>query len=165
MPQDPEILSTFKGIGKATASSICAFAFNKPTVFIETNIRSVYIHCFFPHSTEVKDTEIVPLIAQTLDTEDSRAWYYALMDYGVMLKKKYKNPNRKSAHYAAQSKFEGSDRQVRGLILKLLVEIPVIAEDEFLTSINRDQEKILSILSDLQKEGFIVNRQGFYSLA
>src|SRR3989339_896791 len=37
LPDKPEFLDKLPGIGPATAASICAFAFNKPTVFIETN--------------------------------------------------------------------------------------------------------------------------------
>ena len=47
LPADVDTLATFPGIGRATASSICAFAFNMPVVFIETNIRRVFIHFFF----------------------------------------------------------------------------------------------------------------------
>ena len=164
IPDDPELLTTFKGIGKATAASICAFAFNKPTAFIETNIRSVYIHCFFSGASEVKDTDILPLVEQTVDQTDPRSWYYALMDYGVMLKKKHKNPSRKSAHYVVQSRFEGSDRQVRGLILKLLLTRQIMAEDEFFACIERDSKRISMILEALCKEGFILEDKGFYRL-
>src|SRR5438128_283664 len=34
LPNDPELLDALPGIGAATAASICAFAFNRPTVFI-----------------------------------------------------------------------------------------------------------------------------------
>lgn len=47
LPSTVKILMTFPGIGRYTASAINAFAFNKPTVIIETNIRSVFIHFFF----------------------------------------------------------------------------------------------------------------------
>ena len=67
LPQNPEILKTFPGIGKATAASICAFAFNMPTVFIETNIRSVYIHFFFHNQINIKDAQFLPFIEQTLN--------------------------------------------------------------------------------------------------
>src|ERR1700751_788981 len=40
LPQDQKVLQTLPGIGPNTAGSICAFAFNKPVVFIETNIRT-----------------------------------------------------------------------------------------------------------------------------
>ena len=108
------------GIGAATASSIAAFAYNEPTVFIETNIRAVFIHFFFKDHAGVHDRDLLPLIAQSVDKENPRQGYYALMDYGVMLKKEHKNPSRRSVHHVKQSKFEGSDRQVRGAVIRLL---------------------------------------------
>lgn len=165
IPDEPSILETFKGIGPATAASICAFAFRKPTVFIETNIRSVFIHCFFSQKVEVTDADIRPLVDQTLDTQDPRIWYYALMDFGVMLKKSFKNPSRKSAHYTVQSKFEGSNRQVRGLILDMLLMTPVLDEVAIVESIQREPTTIKRILVDLEHEGFIGCVNGFYSLA
>ncbi len=122
LPDSPDILITFPGIGAATASSICAFAFNKPTVFIETNIRAVFINQFFKHRTDISDKELFPLIGATVDQDNPREWYYALMDYGVFLKQSGKNPNTKSKHYTKQSRFEGSDRQIRGAVIRLLVE-------------------------------------------
>ena len=47
LPSSVDTLMTFPGIGHATASAIAAFAFLTPAVFIETNIRRVYIHLFF----------------------------------------------------------------------------------------------------------------------
>jgi len=77
------------------------------------------------------------------------------MDYGVMLKKEFENPNRRSAHYKMQTPFQGSNRQVRGLILKLLVKKPDITEPEIIRGLKADQERIKENLSALQKEGFI----------
>ncbi len=165
IPQNPAILVTFKGIGPNTAGSICSFAFNLPTVFIETNIRSVFIHHFFEKEKEVHDRDLIPLIEQTLDRQNSRIWYYALMDYGVMLKKTLKNPSRKSKHHTKQSRFEGSNRQVRGAILKMLVIEPALPEGAFIESISREAGKIKEILADLETEGFIRYKKGYYSLA
>lgn len=157
LPNDPDILVTLPGIGKATAASICAFAFNAPTVFIETNIRSVYIYFFFAGRTAVDDKEIVPLIKATLDENRARDWYYALMDYGVMLKKNLVNPSRKSKHYTKQSKFEGSDRQIRGMILKILTQqdAPILYRD-LVKALPKDSEKISKIINALTEEEFIV---------
>lgn len=164
VPNDPEVLLTFKGIGPYTAASICAFAFNKPTICIETNIRAVFIHEFFPKEKEVHDKLLMPLIEKTLDTENPREWYYALMDYGVMLKKTHKNPSRKSVHHTKQSKFEGSDRQVRGAILKMLVSDRSLSEEGFIGSIARKATKVKKILANLEKEGFILYKEGYYHL-
>ncbi len=165
VPDDPDTLVTFKGIGPYTAASICAFAFNRPTVFIETNIRAVFIHEFFPKEKEVHDKQLMPLIEKTLDTKQPREWYYALMDYGVMLKKAHKNPSRKSAHHTRQSKFEGSDRQVRGAILKMLIADRSLSEQEFIEAIPREASKVKRIVSNLEQEGFIRYNKGYYYLS
>ncbi len=92
VPHDPDVLATFPGIGPATASSICAFAFNLPVVFIETNIRRVFIHFFFPDAETVTDKEVLPLVERALDREKPRVWYWALMDLGAELKKSVTQP-------------------------------------------------------------------------
>ncbi len=156
VPEKPEILETFSGIGPNTAGSICAFAFNKPTIFAETNIRAVFIYHFFPGSQKISDKQVLPLVQATLDTKDPRSWYYALMDYGVFLKKQARNPTRRSTHYIHQSKFEGSDRQIRSMILKLLLKTEKIHKDELVASIDREPERIMRILQDLCNEKLIV---------
>ncbi len=122
IPADSCVLQTFKGIGLNTAGSICAFAFNKPVVFIETNIRTVFLHTFFQGKSAVDDKEILPFVAAAVDQQNPRDWYYALMDYGVYLKKELKLSNRQSKQYAKQSKFIGSRRQVRGMVLSLVIK-------------------------------------------
>ncbi|MBI2775419.1 A/G-specific adenine glycosylase [Candidatus Dependentiae bacterium] len=164
LPNNPEIVDEFPGIGPATASSICAFAFNEPTVFIETNIRAVYIHFFFQGRDNVHDNEIRPLVDLTLDKENPRLWYYALMDYGVMLKKTYPNPSRKSAHHTTQSKFEGSDRQIRGMILQALLESPKLSFDQLASILDRESSRIEKILYELCKEKLIENNSNLFSL-
>ncbi|MCL7413515.1 MAG: hypothetical protein M8353_07875, partial [ANME-2 cluster archaeon] len=155
LPDDVDILSTFPGIGKATACSIAAFAFNKPVVFIETNIRRVFIHFFFHDKEAVQDSEILPLVEKTLDWSDPRQWYYALMDYGSMLKKQVQNPNRRSAAYSRQTRFEGSDRQIRGLVLKKLLETGEMDENELIAVVDQKRERAGKIIHQMKQEGFI----------
>ena len=107
----------------------------------------------------------MPLIEQSIDKDNPRDWYYALMDYGVVLKAELKNPSRKSVHHAKQSKFEGSDRQVRGAILKMLIADPSLSEEAFIAAISRKAPKIKKVLLDLEQEGFIQYTTGYYSLS
>ncbi len=165
IPTDVSRLTTLPGIGRATAHAICAFAFNQPVIFIETNIRTAFIHHFFSTKEEVKDREITPLVVQTIDRENPRRWYNALMDYGAALKKEYPNPGRKSAHYKRQSPFEGSRRQVRGAILSTLVETISISRDELAAALPFDEELIHSVLSQLEREGLIVVKNGVVTVA
>lgn len=167
LPQNPEELITLPGIGKNTAGSIMAFAFNKPVVFIETNLRSVYLHEFFPGKTEVSDTELLPLIEATVSKDQPREWYYALMDYGVMLKKENKNPSRASKHHHKQSVFKGSQRAVRGEILRVLAQKPNTLL-ELKKHINHFDPQYTSqttqILATLTAEGFIEKNHTHYCL-
>ena len=140
-PSSAYELEKLRGVGPYTARAVATFAFNKPEVFIETNIRTVNLFLIFPrdnfpteqegghkeadeasHPVKVADSSLMPLIEVTLYHEDPRSWYYALMDYGARLKKSTANPNRRSLHYSRQSKFQGSLRQARGAIVKSLAQ-------------------------------------------
>jgi A/G-specific adenine glycosylase len=165
LPSSVETLMTFPGIGKATAGAVAAFAYYQPTVFIETNIRRVYIHQFFEDKENITDSEILPLVQKTLDTSNPREWYYALMDYGVMIRKKYENPNKRSAHYSKQSPFEGSNRQIRGMILRLLIRESAVSKSEIAQKIHKDVKKTETMLLHLVNEGFIKRKGNSFSLA
>lgn len=155
LPSETKVLATLPGIGQATAKATVVFAFNKPEVFLETNIRRVFIHHFFSVQKKVRDSDILPLVRRTLDVSNPRIWYWALMDYGSALKKTHPNPNRKSAHYIKQPPFEGSDRQIRGKILGVLIVHPYLSRSMIFSKIKSNQNRITKCLLRLQKEGFI----------
>jgi A/G-specific adenine glycosylase len=165
LPLDTKILQTFKGIGPNTAGSISAFAFNLPAPFIETNIRTVFIHHFFAKRNNIHDQEILPLVVQTIDTKNPRKWYYALMDYGVYLKKNFSNPSTKSIHHIRQSKFIGSDRQIRGVLIRLLLTHTQRTKKQLLKNFKTtDHLRCTKILKNLIQENFIIQKNNFYSL-
>jgi len=155
IPKDEEKLTTLPGIGKGTAGAIRAFAFNEPSVFVETNIRRVFLFEFFKRKREVKDKDIIPLVQETLDIRNPREWYGALMDYGSLLGKKEKNPNHKSAHYARQSKFKGSHREFRGEVLKSGLSLRSWDPSEIAKSLGRDRASVNKVLRELREEGFL----------
>jgi A/G-specific adenine glycosylase len=159
LPSDYAALVELPGVGRTTACAIRAFAFDAPEVFIETNIRAVFIHAFFADAEGVKDEEIYPFVECTLDRSNPRVWYYALMDYGVMLKKTFKNPSRQSAHHKKQAPFKRSNRQLRGQILALIVTHPDMTEIELLRRLTADPELILRNLKKLEEEGFFKRQQ------
>lgn len=164
LPDSVEILKTLPGIGHATASSIAAFAFDIPAIFIETNIRRVFIHHFFNDRTDVHDTEILPLVEKTLDRKNPREWYYALMDYGTALKKTVPNPNRRSSHYVKQSTFEGSTRQKRGAILRFVLAHPDCTIQAIAAHLSLTPDAADQILSRLVLEGFLTVTKKQYSV-
>lgn len=155
IPDDCSLLDALPGIGQATSASIVVFTFNKPIVFIETNIRRVFIHHFFADADEVRDKEILPLVKQTLDYKYPRNWYFALMDYGSYLGKTLVNPNRKSSHYTAQSAFEGSRRQLRGNMIRLFLNESHLIKTDIYKKLKKDKKAIDLALNQLVQEGFI----------
>lgn len=169
LPNTTEELITLPYIGPNTAGSIAAFAFNKPTVFIETNIRSVFITFFFPDKSDVHDNSILELVEKTLDKKNPREWYYALMDYGVLLKTTFGNPNKKSRHYSKQSKFAGSNRELRGAILRELNSSKELSIKELQKSLKKQNIpatilKLRATLKSLADEGFVGEKNDRYSI-
>lgn len=118
-PNEESGLIGLSGVGTNTAGAILAYAFQKPAIFIETNVRAVYIHHFFDDQDLIDDKDIRTLIGRTIDNKDPRSFYWALMDYGTHLKKQGVLPSR-SRHYKKQSALRGSIREVRGQILSVL---------------------------------------------
>lgn len=162
-PSDFDELQEIPGIGQSTAGAIMAFAWNIPVVFIETNIRSVFIHHFFPKVRKVSDKKIIPLIEKTLDKENPREWYYALMDYGVYLKENFPNPSRKSAHHLKQSTFKGSRRELRAKILREIIS-KSRTQKEILKKFPKTPHNVQKIISTLVHEGFIVKKLNKYKV-
>ena len=170
LPETAEELVRLPGIGPATAAGIIAFAHDRFAVYLETNVRSVFLHELFPESEGVPDKRLLPYVADTCPAKGARSWYYALLDYGAHLKTQVANPSRRSSHYARQSAFEGSRREKRSFILKCVLAAPdgiACAEVRRLLDAHEHQAgrdlvsaaMFESILTDLQTEGFF-RREG-----
>lgn len=159
-PKSFKELVSLPGIGPATAGDILAFAYNIPVPVIETNIRSVFIHFFFPEGgpRRIHDQKLLPLIEQTLDMKNPREWYWALFDYGAHLKQT-RNPNTESRHYVKQSPFKGSNREKRSQMLKLILEKP-ITEKEIIETLGYEHEVVQKNLEQMLKENLIKKEKG-----
>ncbi|CAN5421154.1 endonuclease III [soil metagenome] len=155
-------LMTLPGIGQNTAGAILAYAFNEPAIFVETNIRTVYFHHFFQDREAVSDREITELLEQTIDKQNPREFYWALMDYGTSLKQQGHGKISKSSHYKKQSVFEGSVRQIRGRALRALAKRPY-ARSELLALL--DDTRAPAVLMQLQQEKLITTDEHGFRLA
>lgn len=164
VPRSEEKLRALPGVGPATASAILAFAHNMPVVFIETNIRRVFIYFFFPKRKNVQDDEIRELVTKTLDRKNSREWYWALMDYGSMLGGLPDNPNKRSARYRKQGKFRGSRRELRGKILAAFLREPRLYEKNLISLANGKIALLRNVLRELEREGFLARKGGAFSI-
>lgn len=157
------------GVGVNTAGAILAYAFDQPVIFLETNIRTIYIHHFFADADTVADASILPYIEESIqaiannDIADlrPRTWYWALMDYGTFLKQTIGNQSRRSSGYSKQSAFAGSRRQVRGAVLRQLKIKPhtFLMFQEIIVD-----ERLESVLQDLVSEKMISYHEEHYQL-
>lgn len=164
LPRTYDELLKLPGIGPATAGGVMAFAYQKPALYLETNVRTVFLHELFPHEEGVSDKTLEPLVLETCSKEDPRGWYYALLDYGAYLKSIMPNPSRRSKHHSKQSAFEGSKRQKRAELVRIVLGAPGIstaeakrALDEFECEKGRretDQALFDALVADLSSEGF-----------
>ena len=169
LPESQEELLSLPGIGKATAGGIMAFAYQKPSMYLETNVRTVFIHELFPGREKVSDKELEPLVWRTCSKEDPRGWYYALLDYGSYLKSTIPNPSRRSKHHTKQSKFEGSRRQKRAELVRFVLAQREASFRELVSALSDFEKKqgrkapdadlVRSIANDLVAEGFF-SQQG-----
>jgi len=118
IPHTRDQLMKLPWIGPYTSAAIMAFARNIAVPVIDTNIRRVLIFLFkLPETITPKALES---FAETVIPKwKSRDWHNALMDQGALLLTARKT---KIKPLSKQSKFEGSDRQVRGRTMKQLIK-------------------------------------------
>lgn len=172
MPREVSELVALPGIGPATAAGIRAFAYNLPGVYLETNVRAVFLHELYPDAQQVPDRELVPLVEATCPRDaqcpedDPRTWYYALLDYGAYLKKTVPNPSRRSRAHVRQSRFEGSHRQKRAMLVRALlahrgegVDASALAAELTAQELEAGRDPVtaamvLELLDELAGEGF-----------
>lgn len=165
-PRTTADIEKLPGIGPYTARAVATFAFNQPHTFIETNIRRIFIHFFFHGRSKVSDTELMPFIEKALYRKDPYIWYSALMDYGALMMKDIPNPNKKSKHYARQSRFEGSRRYARAKIIDFLIAKQHADSSELDSLFQKDthlepyRSQLQILLGILKDEGFIVEKRG-----
>lgn len=163
-PQTRAELEGLAGVGSYTAGAICNFAFNRAEAIIETNIRTVFLHLFLPKGTAVNDREILELVRESMDLENPKEWFYALMDLGAVIKRIRPKVNHRSAHHSVQSKFKGSHRQKRASVLRTLTTELSLTVSTTAKALGVDTLYAKQILDELQAEGFLAYSGRAYKL-
>lgn len=165
LPEDEAALRELPGVGRYTAAAVAAFAFGQPSVVVETNIRAVFIHHFYHEADRVPEKDIEALVAASVDKDDPRNWYYALMDYGVYIKKRFGNPSRRASVHATQTPFATSTRRLRGQILRSLAKEGPREVGSLEVTLPFSRERVHAALGDLVAEGFVEYRGERVALA
>ena len=147
------------GVGRYTSQAVLIFAANADLATVDTNIRRIFIHEFSLPET-VSEKTIWGLAQRCLPKGRSRDWHNALMDYGALhltARKTGIPPKTK------QPRFEESDRQLRGRIIRLLLQ-----KDQGFAQIKKlfevDEPRLQIILDKLAHEGIISRKNDRYHL-
>ena len=139
VPSDGVALRALPGVGEYTASAVLTFAFGADVVVLDTNVGRVLARAVQNRTLERVDATAVA--RSLLPPGEGAAFNQAMMDLGaqfcrarprcescpVALACRWRreggsDPARRSAGVSrAQGRFEGSNRQLRGLVLRALV--------------------------------------------
>ncbi len=165
-PRTYEELLKLPGIGPYTAGAVMAFAYDSMVPLLETNVRTVYVHHFYDDAaSDITERELFALVQHTLpESVSARTWYAALMDYGSYLKRTVGNHNVRTKSYVKQSTFNGSDRQIRGWLLKLVSEKQLSKSVVLSALAPISAARIETQLQALCAEGLLVKQRGRYGL-
>lgn len=156
IPDSYEDLIRLPGIGDYMACSIPAFAYNKPLPVIDTNIRRVLITRFQLEPT-LANKALKPLALACIPKGKSREWHNALMDYGSAMTADLK---KQVPPLSRQSRFQGSFRQVRGTVVRLLIEYKAMPFTALMDTVK--DERLPEVLDTLVKEGILILDSGSY---
>jgi A/G-specific adenine glycosylase len=151
------------GVGPYTKNAILSFAYGEKVLAIDTNIERIIQRYFGLNDTKKFFKENSKYFLQKVD---SREINQAFMDFGSSICKST-NPmcstcpiergcskyfsNRKST----KENYKGSNREVRGKIVKLLVNEGSINNLKLLEELNEDSEKVKKALEGLKKDNLI----------
>jgi len=148
------------GVGPYTSSAVRIFSGNQDIVAVDTNIRRILIH-EFKLSESVSDAELQDLAEKCLPKGKSRDWHNALMDYGAMLMTARKTG---IAPKTKQSVFEGSDRQIRARIVRMLLKEEQMTLQQLREKTKTEPERLERILLTLIRDELINQKNQHYFL-
>jgi len=147
------------GVGRYTAHAVQIFSTNADLVTVDTNIRRIFI-AEFHLPEDLSAQELWTIAAQCLPQGRSREWHNALMDYGALQQTAKKTGIRPVSQ---QSSFEGSDRQIRAAVLRLLLSGPSSFETINQT-LGGEQMRLRKILDKMVDEELLVQQAKNYQV-
>ncbi|WP_053948748.1 A/G-specific adenine glycosylase [Halolamina sediminis] len=176
-PESPDELEELMGVGPYTANAVASFAFNNGNAVVDTNVERVTYRAF---DVPDDDAAFEAAAAELMPDGESRVWNNAIMELGGVACTKSPScdearcPWRRWCHayetgdftapdVPEQPSFEGSRRQFRGRIVRVLGEHDAVAVDDLGHRIRVDytpdgehgREWLEGILDDLADDGLV----------
>ncbi|EMA69190.1 A/G-specific adenine glycosylase [Halorubrum distributum] len=176
-PAEPDELSELMGVGPYTANAVASFAFNNGDAVVDTNVKRVLYRAF---DVPDDDDAFERVASRLMPAGESRVWNNAIMELGgVACGKKprcdeagcpwrewchaYQTGDFTAPDVPEQPSFEGSRRQFRGRIVRLLGEHDEMELDALGHRIRVDyapdgehgREWLRGLVDDLDDDGLI----------
>ena len=163
---------TLPGVGQYTKNALLSFAYGEEVLAVDTNLERIFSRFFGIDNTKdfIKDNS-----DYFLRKVNSRDLNQAFMDFGSYICKS-SNPKCDicpleitcSKYFFETSnsieKFRGSNRELRGKLLKLLLENNKIKRDEIYIKIDEKEEKIEKALYGLEKDNLIILKKNIIEI-
>ena len=152
------------GVGPYTKNAILSFAYGDSVLAIDTNLERIITRYF--GVDDAKDY-LKRYSQSLLKKVNSKDLNQAFMDFGSMVCtslspscdicpletecSKYFSKIKKS-----YQKFEGANREIRGKVLKLLLNEDQISKEELTNKLGEEEEKLNKALHGLQKDNLLI---------
>lgn len=177
-PETPDELQELQGVGPYTANAVASFAFDEGNAVVDTNVKRVLYRAF---DVPDDDTAFEKAAGELMPDGESRVWNNAIMELGGVACTKtpacdeaecpwrawcsaYATGDFSAPDVPTQSAFEGSRRQFRGRVVRVLGEYDELMLSELGPRIRVDytpdgehgREWLRGLLSDLENDGLVV---------
>jgi A/G-specific adenine glycosylase len=171
VPSRPEVLAGLPGIGPYTAAAVASIAYGVPVPAVDTNVRRVVARAVLGRDgSESSPPEIRRAAAGWMQGADPAGWNQAVMDLGrdicrpkprcercpmarsCAFRLAGRTPARPSV---AGPGFEGSFRQLRGAIIRILREQPSASIAALSAATSQPAARVVSAVAALQTEGLV----------
>jgi A/G-specific adenine glycosylase len=172
VPRDVGTLSSLRGIGPYTAAAVASLAFGVPVAAVDSNVRRVIARASRgAEPDELTSREISDTATEWLDASDPGRWNSALMDLGRHTCRP-RAPRCDECPLAAacsfralgrpaapprrrQGTFEGSFRQLRGAIVRVLRDRERCTPKELSRLTGSDDERVRRAIAALKRDGLV----------
>jgi len=176
-PRDPDALTDLMGVGPYTANAVASFAFDNGDAVVDTNVKRVLHRAF---DVEDDDATFEAAASALMPAGESRVWNNAIMELGGVACEQtpacdgascpwrgrcvaYRTGDFTAPDVPTQPEFEGSRRQFRGRIVRVLGEAGELGLDELGHRIRVDyapdgdhgRDWLRGLLSDLAEDGLV----------
>ena len=151
------------GVGKYTKDALLSFVYKEKIITQDTNITRIFSR-FFGVANPKKFIQVNQ--ENILKNIKSRKFNQALMDFGsnictsrnpmcskCVLEKNCEKFFQKTKY--VQSTFKGSNREIRGKVIKYLINNKEVDISSLIKVLKIEEKKLNSILEKLEKEGMI----------